>query len=316
MGAGDATLTTQAGSPEAYPRRASLAELALGTAATLTAQGVTSVTLAYDASLFAGPLVNPEWQPGYVPSGVVAPVSALSVDGGRATLGRDERVSDPALTAATRFAAALSAAGIAVAGAPVPAVAPDGAEVIAGVQSPTVAQLVELMLVDSDNDVAEALLRLVGAENGTVPADVASSTAAVVDANGRAGVEVAGVSLRDGSGLARSNAVPARTLGSVLDIAADDPTLSPVIAKLPVAAFSGTLHDRFDNAADQGGAGVVRAKTGTLNGVSSLSGTVVSAEGRLLAFAFMADQVPLASTLDARAAFDAAAAALAGCGCR
>lgn len=315
VGAGDATLSTQAAPPESYPRRASLAELAAGTAAVLTAQGVTSVTLAYDASLFAGPLVNPEWQPGYVQGGAVAPVSALSVDGGRVRPGSDERVADPALTAAVRFVEALGASGIAVTGAPVPGVAPDGAEVIASVQSPTVAQLVETMLVGSDNDVAEALLRLVGARR-TVPADVASAAAAVVDANGRAGVAVTGVSLRDGSGLARSNAVPARTLGSVLDVAADNPSLGTIVAKMPVAGFTGTLADRFDNPGDRSGAGVVRAKTGTLNGVSSLSGTVVSAEGRLLAFAFMADQVPLARTLDAREAFDAAASALAGCGCR
>jgi D-alanyl-D-alanine carboxypeptidase/D-alanyl-D-alanine-endopeptidase (penicillin-binding protein 4) len=246
---------------------------------------------------------------------VVAPVSALSVDGGRVTPERDERVADPAMTAAVRFATALSAAGVAVTGTPVPGVSPEGADVVSSVQSPTVAQMVETMLVDSDNDVAEALLRLVGASRGTLPADVASSAAAAIDANARAGVDVTGVSLRDGSGLARSNSVPARALGSVLDIAADDPTLAPVIARLPIAGFTGTLDDRFDNAADRAGAGVVRAKTGTLNGVSSLSGTVVSTDGRLLAFAFMADQVPLASTLDARAAFDAAATALAQCGC-
>jgi D-alanyl-D-alanine carboxypeptidase/D-alanyl-D-alanine-endopeptidase (penicillin-binding protein 4) len=63
-------------------------------------------------------------------------------------------------------------------------------------------------------------------------------------------------------------------------------------------------------------AGAVRAKTGTLDGVSALAGLVLTADGRLLAFDVTADGVPTGATRGAEAALDRFAAALAGCGCR
>jgi serine-type D-Ala-D-Ala carboxypeptidase/endopeptidase (penicillin-binding protein 4) len=79
-----------------------------------------------------------------------------------------------------------------------------------------------------------------------------------------------------------------------------------------VAGFNGTLKNRYGS--DRAGLGVVRAKTGTLTGVNSLAGTVVDADGRLLAFAFIANG---AQDRDAaQKALDQAAAAVANCGCR
>ena len=61
--------------------------LARTTADELLAAGATSVRLGYADDLFAGPRINPAWEPGYVPTAQVAPVSALSLDGGRTTPG-------------------------------------------------------------------------------------------------------------------------------------------------------------------------------------------------------------------------------------
>lgn len=86
-----------------------------------------------------------------------------------------------------------------------------------------------------------------------------------------------------------------------------------VSSGLPVAGFTGTLAERYDSESARAGRGVVRAKTGTLTGVSSLAGTVRDRDGRLLVFAVLTQG---ADTDAARTALDEFAAALAGCGCR
>ena len=90
---------------------------------------------------------------------------------------------------------------------------------------------------------------------------------------------------------------------------------APVLSGLPVAGFDGTLADRFRSGPARPAAGVVRAKTGTLLGVHGLAGTVVTADGRLLVFALLADQ-STSGDAAAEGALDDVAAALAGCGCR
>ncbi len=62
-----------------------------------------------------------------------------------------------------------------------------------------------------------------------------------------------------------------------------------MLSGLPVAGFSGTLADRYREGGGLPAAGAVRAKTGTLNGVSALAGLVRTADGRLLAFDLTAD---------------------------
>jgi D-alanyl-D-alanine carboxypeptidase/D-alanyl-D-alanine-endopeptidase (penicillin-binding protein 4) len=94
-----------------------------------------------------------------------------------------------------------------------------------------------------------------------------------------------------------------------------DPGLRSLFGGLPVAGYSGTLVHRFTDRATQAGAGVVRAKTGTLMGVNTLAGVTIDVDGRLLAFAFMADhRTPALGS--AAELVDRAASTLASCGCR
>jgi D-alanyl-D-alanine carboxypeptidase/D-alanyl-D-alanine-endopeptidase (penicillin-binding protein 4) len=82
-----------------------------------------------------------------------------------------------------------------------------------------------------------------------------------------------------------------------------------------VAGFDGTLSKRYRQVPTSAAAGMIRAKTGTLDGVSALAGLVTTRTGGVLAFDVTADRVPSAGTLAAEAALDRVATALASCGC-
>jgi serine-type D-Ala-D-Ala carboxypeptidase/endopeptidase (penicillin-binding protein 4) len=316
VGGGDVLLGGGDSAAGAVNGRAGLGTLAVQTAAALAAQGQTTVGLSLDDSLFGDQSLSPKWSASDVAGGYVAPVMAIEVNAGRLTT--DEyarRASDPALAAATAFADGLTERGITVRGAIRRAAAPPGATQLAQVQSATIAQQVEYALTQSDNTVAEALARLVALRAGQ-PATFAAGGQAVLDQVAALGVGVQGAVLTDGSGLGDGSAVPAAALTQVLVLAASQqqPELRSLLSGLPIAAVSGTLADRFASSSQKPARGVVRAKTGTLRGVSSLAGTAVDADGRLLVFAVLADQVP--NTLAARKALDDIASTLAGCGCQ
>jgi D-alanyl-D-alanine carboxypeptidase/D-alanyl-D-alanine-endopeptidase (penicillin-binding protein 4) len=308
VGTGDATLATDPTSREGV---ASLSELARLTARRLTREDISDapVRLVYDSSAFSGPSVSPRWEPTYVTSGVIAPVTALMVDQGRVAPGSDARWPEPDLAAAVQFAALLDEQGLAVRGEPRPGSDPAGAVELASVRSPQVGDLVERMLRDSDNQLAEALGRVGAAASGR-PASFDGATEAMLAAAERAGADMSDAALYDASGLSRDNAVTADSLVDALHLGATSVVQAPMLSGLPVAGFDGTLADRFETGS-AAGAGVVRAKTGTLTGITAEAGVVTSCDGVLLAFAFVADEV--ADTEAARAAFDGAAAALSRC---
>lgn len=320
IGGGDPTLAS-ARAPATYPAPARLTDLAARVRAALGVQVVSRVLV--DESLYSGERLGPGWKPSYVTEGAVAPVGPLMVDGGRVRPDRVRRHASPALAAGQQLAALLQPGQVVEV---LPGVAAPSARELGAVTSQPVPQLVERMLARSDNDLAEALARQVALAQGQ-PASFAGGAAAVREVLGpfleEVGVSRQAVALVDGSGLSRDDRLePAALTRLLARVAADDgsPTaerLAPVLTGLPVAGFSGTLEDRYrkGSAMSGFGAGVVRAKTGTLNGVSALAGLVRTADGRLLAFDLTADGVPVGATRQAEAALDRLAAALAACGC-
>ncbi|MFE9352607.1 D-alanyl-D-alanine carboxypeptidase/D-alanyl-D-alanine endopeptidase [Streptomyces olivaceoviridis] len=298
VGGGDPTLTAHTGAGD----RAGLRALAADTATALRKRGIHKITLSYDTTLFTGPALHP--------IGVndnLAPISALTVDEGRtdaSTDGPAPRVADPAADAATRFAAFLKDAGITTT-APGPSKASTRAETLARVSSPPLSELVERMLTNSDNDIAEALARHTALASGQ-PASFDGGAKAIATQLRKLGLPMTGAAFHDGSGLNRDDRLTADLLTALLVKAGDPgrPGLRPVLTGLPVAGFTGTLSKRYTD----GAAGLVRAKTGTLTGVNTLAGTVVDKTGHLLAFAFLASDTT--NPLEAQSALDTAATAL------
>jgi serine-type D-Ala-D-Ala carboxypeptidase/endopeptidase (penicillin-binding protein 4) len=298
-----------------YPRRADLATLARETAENLRVEGRDKVRLGYDASLFGGPAFAPSWEPSYRTDEIVAPISALWVDGGRPARGLG-RVPDPAAYATRFFARELISAGVRVQGAPAAVtMADDEPETLAVAESAPLGQMVEELLATSDNEAAEVLARHVGlSETGS--GSFGGAVTGITGVLRGLGVPLDGARLYDGSGLSRSDRLDPLTLIGVLRVAAgeDHPELRPVITGLPVAGFSGSLATRFGEKATSG-LGRVRAKTGTLTGVSGLAGLVTDATGNTMAFVIVADRVAETDTLAARDGLDRLAAALADCRC-
>ena len=308
VGGGDPTLSRTAPS-QTYPGAPTVADLAAQVVAAMPA-GTPVTRVVVDSSLFSGPLTASGWGPADAPSSYAAPVTATAVDGARVSPGSTARSGQPGLDAGAALADALGAPGATV----VLGQAPAGAEVLGEVRSAPVTRLVEQALSMSDNMLAEALARHVALARD-LPATFEGGAQAITDAVAEAGVDVSGVSMSDGSGLSREDRIPATVLTAVVGGAADGSLggASLMLSGLPVAGYDGTLADRGDD--DPATApGAIRAKTGTLLGVHALSGTVVTTDGRLLAFAVVAD----GSSDEAAAenALDDFASELAACGCR
>ena len=296
-----------------FPRRASVNDLAKRTAAALAKTRTRTVRLGYDAGLFAGPAWNPAWPRDY--RNQVSPVSALWVDEGRVTgSSTGPRVADPARDAATAFAAALRKNGVQVSG-PNPSRAQGGAAEIAAVTSPTLDRVVEQMLMASDNDAAEVLLRHVAVAAGR-PGSTAEGVRAVQAELTELGLWRKDIRIADGSGLARQSLMPATTLVQLLRLAAaeEQPDLRALVSGLPVAGVEGTLRIRFGDDASLAGRGVVRGKTGTLREVHNLAGLIRTRDGSVLVFAFLNNKPK--NAYNARVWLDRVTAAISTCGCR
>jgi D-alanyl-D-alanine carboxypeptidase/D-alanyl-D-alanine-endopeptidase (penicillin-binding protein 4) len=312
VGGGDPTLSAAPnGKATLYAGAARMSDLVTQ----VKRSGIAVRRIIVDGSLFPGPAISPSWDPSDMGTGYGAPVTAFSADGARPSPQSQARSGvQPDIDAAREFAALLGTKNLPIARGKSPA----GAKVIARVQSAPVSELITEMLQESDNIIAEVLARQVAVAEH-VAASFRGATAAIRTVLARFGVQVGG-GMKDGSGLSSADRVSPAALVGVLRLiagAAGPPAAAQlhfVAGALPVAGWSGTLTNRYTSGTEAVAAGRVRAKTGTLSAVSSLSGFVHDKSGRLLVFSLDADQV--VGTFAADAALDNVVGALAGCGCR
>ncbi len=212
-----------------------------------------------------------------------SPLSALVVDRG---VYDNHIAAHPAIAAAGRFRQILRKHGIST-GRVTVGLAPAAAVSLARIESASLSQIVEYMDRQSDNFTAEMLLKQLGAVRGTGGTSSAGA-AVVVDELREGGIPVAGVRIADGSGLSLDDRLTVRALAALLISFWNDESMHATVwGALPIAGVSGTLRNRLQTGPARG---VVRAKTGTTDEASALSGYVRSR----YAFAVLENGSPVA----------------------
>ncbi|CAN5671242.1 hypothetical protein BH23GEM5_BH23GEM5_04820 [soil metagenome] len=293
-GTGDPTL-----SGRLLPSAASAFE---AMADSLRAAGIREVrgSLVGDGSFFDAEWTGPEWTASHRAAAYGAPVGALAY---AENLAGGRPVSDPLRYTVAAFRETLARRGIRVVGGTRTVTQPAVSRVgFAGAQrnapprplavhlSPPLRDIIRVTNQVSHNGFAEALLKTVGrVASGTGSFAEGCRATRVVLAQ-TLGLDTARLGVTDGSGLSRSNRVTAGTTVQLLTAMARS-NLAPVWEEsLPVASGgAGSLRNRMGGTS---AAGNLRAKTGTIRSVSSLSGYVRTADGERLAFSIVANDLP------------------------
>ena len=191
----------------------------------------------------------------------------------------------PAHVAAARLQALLKARGVRFDRRAATGTTPeDAGDALAVDPSPSIAELVRAINQPSDNLYAELMLKVVGAESGSGGSTLAGATVA------RATMARLGLrpTIVDGSGLSRGNRTTARQVVTLLRAMRSGEASRAWLASLTVAGRNGTLKRRMRGTA---AAGRCSGKTGTLRGVSALSGYCTTTAGRRVAFSFLENGV-------------------------
>jgi serine-type D-Ala-D-Ala carboxypeptidase/endopeptidase (penicillin-binding protein 4) len=216
-----------------------------------------------------------------------------------------KRVDDPIKLATDVFKTALAAREIKLAKKSIALGAvPPTAKLVAAHDSAPLSLVIRDMNKQSDNFVAETVLKTLGAEARTTPgpATWADGKAAVAAYLTKLGMPPGSYRADNGSGLYSASDVSARQLVVLLEAAYRDFRIGPdLVASLPVGGVDGTLAHRWSKSAAKGR---VRAKTGTLDKVVTLAGYIGVEGAHQLAFAIVANDIPQGQRAAARSLAD------------
>jgi len=195
------------------------------------------------------------------------------------------RVDDPALYFGHTLRRLLELRGVKVQGRVRHGYVPQGATLLHVAESDSLAAVVRQLDKQSNNFMAEQILKTLGAELRGPPGTWPKGVAAVEDFLASAGIPRGSYLMKNGSGLNDANRFSARqTVALLKEMWRRFPLMVEFVGALPVAGRDGTIRWRMEGTA---AAGRLRAKTGTLEGVTSLSGYVETRDGERLAFAVL-----------------------------
>jgi D-alanyl-D-alanine carboxypeptidase/D-alanyl-D-alanine-endopeptidase (penicillin-binding protein 4) len=164
--------------------------------------------------------------------------------------------------------------------------------------SPTVNKMLSYFLTWSDNSLADRMAQLASqsAGNGRNEAGVAKTFSSILR---EMEIDPSKIRIKDGSGLSHDNRVTSHLVAQLLYKIHKDPEFSAIIDGLPISGVTGTLEKRYIESAPEA-IGLVRAKTGTLNGTVSLAGYIES-EDREYIFVVIADNISRSFSASERA---------------
>jgi serine-type D-Ala-D-Ala carboxypeptidase/endopeptidase (penicillin-binding protein 4) len=221
---------------------------------------------------------------GYATSPYIGPLSGLAFNAGYSGSLSRGFASDPATLAAAKLAGALGAAGISIRSEVARRATPPAAEELASMRSPTMSRLVQATDVYSNNFFAEMLVKLLGAHFGG--GGTTAAGAEVVERFARSyGSTIHAV---DGSGLTRGNRASPYAVVRLLQGVRTSEVGDEFIQDLALTGQEGTVADRTEGTAAYGRC---RTKTGTLTGVSALSGYCFNRSGRITIFSILMNGV-------------------------
>ncbi|WP_445243779.1 D-alanyl-D-alanine carboxypeptidase/D-alanyl-D-alanine endopeptidase [Microcoleus sp. MON1_C5] len=205
-------------------------------------------------------------------------------------------VVNPANNFLQQFQQVLAAEGIPVKQALVASASRNLNQELATVESPSLAELVRETNRESNNLYAEVILRLLGKVTDKMPLPPEDTgemgLKELKTALTQLGVNPNSYILADGSGLSRHNLISPEALVQTLRLMANSPAASIYRQSLPIAGENGTLKNRFNNTPNRV---IVQAKTGTLSGVSALSGYIEVPNYEPLVFSIIVNQSDLSA---------------------
>lgn len=246
----------------------------------LKARGITRITgnIIGDDTYFDNVYKRDDWIADEAANVNLPPVSALVLDRNRkiVSLRKGKRIrtqlspiENPPLHIAKVLRSKLLENGILVDKAAKFGTTPDNS-VLLSQSSITLRELIQPINKQSDNFLAEVLFKTIGAEKSKIQGNAFYSTQAILDFIEDNGIYSTGTTLVDGSGISRFDQItPGAVVGLLEVIYFDIVNFDDFYNSLSIAGVDGTLRHRMIGSLAESN---FRGKTGTLNGVTSLSG--------------------------------------------